>query len=160
MAVKKKITKQNKPRGSSRAAQNRKIRREALREELKAREYLRQLADIERRLNPDAKDAYDPDDLPRVKERAGILFRLLDKCLPNLRPVELPLEPGLDLPDGESTTAQTAAIVKLMAEGRIPPSTAVTLVQAVSGHLQAVTAEGYERRIAALEAKLEALNHA
>ncbi|HEC15731.1 MAG TPA: hypothetical protein ENI99_04030 [Sedimenticola sp.] len=98
--------------------------------------------------------------MPRVKERAGILFRLLDKCLPSLRPVDLPLPAGLAIPDGDSTAAQTAAIVQLMAQGQIPPSTAVTLIQAVSGHLQAVTAEGYERRIAALEAKLEALNHA
>ncbi|MCA1788496.1 MAG: hypothetical protein LC667_01205 [Thioalkalivibrio sp.] len=45
------------PSGHSRAAQNKKIRRDALREELQAREYLRQLSTIERRLDPDASIA-------------------------------------------------------------------------------------------------------
>ena len=39
-------------KGNSRAAQNRKIRRDALREELKARNYIGQLSEIEQRLNP------------------------------------------------------------------------------------------------------------
>lgn len=43
MASQQKDPKQNAPRGHSRAAQNRKIRREALREELQAREYIRQV---------------------------------------------------------------------------------------------------------------------
>jgi len=154
------MAKQNQPRGSSRAAQNRRIRREALREELKSREYIRQIERIMDRLDPDTKDRFDRDDIPAVKIRLDGYFRLLDKCLPSLRPVDLPLPAGLAIPDGDSTAAQTAAIVQLMAQGQIPPSTAVTLIQAVSGHLQAVSAEEYEKRIAALEAKLEALNHA
>ena len=160
MPAKKKTAKQNQARGSSRAAQNRKIRREALREELKSREYIRQIERIMDRLDPDAKDRFDRDDIPAVKIRLDGYFRLLDKTLPNLRPVELPLDPGMKLPMGDSTTAQTAAIVQAMAEGRIPPGAAVAAIQAVSGHLQAVSVEEYERRINALEAKLEALNHA
>ena len=85
-----KATKQNAQRGHSRAAQNRAIRRDALREELKAREYIRQVTSIADRLNPDVEDSYKSDQVPAVKARADMYFRLLDKSLQNLRPVDVP----------------------------------------------------------------------
>jgi len=50
--------KQNAPRGASRAAQNRKIRRDALRQELANRNYISQLQNIADRLDPEAGNAY------------------------------------------------------------------------------------------------------
>ena len=103
-----KSEKQNTPRGSSRAAQNRKIRRDALREELKAREYILQLTTIEQRLDPGNTDTYDREDVPMVKERVTILFRMLDKCLPNLSPVDQPVDVSFE----KSLTNQGVAIMK------------------------------------------------
>ena len=54
MTDSKKAEIQNAARGNSRAAQNRAIRRDALREELQSREYVRQVTSIADRLNPDA----------------------------------------------------------------------------------------------------------
>lgn len=136
------------PSGHSRAAQNKKIRRDALREELQAREYLRQLGQIERRLDPGAKDTYKSEDIPKVKERIGILFRLLDKCLPNLRPVDSPVQIQNV---GETITDQGAAILKAMAAGEITPSEATSLMQAISAQIRVVEADELEKRIKALE---------
>jgi hypothetical protein len=127
MSVKKKAGRQNAPRGSSRAAQNRKIRRESLREELQAREYLRQLRAIEKRLDPGANDRYNREDIPMVKERVSIIFRMLDKCLPNLRPVNMPVQ----IRTGDSITDQGSAILKAMVGGEITPAEAATLMQAL-----------------------------
>ena len=147
MAVKKKTTMQNAPRGSSRAAQNRKIRRDALREELKAREYIRQIDAIAKRFDPDAKDTYDRDDVPMVKERANILFKMLDKCLPNLRPVDVPVQ----IQTGDSITEQGAAILKAMVAGDITPSEATSLMQAVSAQIRVIESDELDKRIRALE---------
>lgn len=136
------------PSGHSRAAQNKRIRRDALREELQAREYLRQLGIIERRLDPGAKDTFLADDLPKVKERIGILFRLLDKCLPNLRPVDTPVQIKTV---GDTITEQGAAILKAMAAGDITPSEATSLMQAISAQIRVVEADELEKRIKALE---------
>jgi hypothetical protein len=136
------------PSGHSRAAQNKKIRRDALREELQAREYLRQLSTIERRLDPGAKDTYKSEDIAKVKERIGILFRLLDKCLPNLRPVDSPVRlQGV----GDTITEQGAAILKAMAAGDITPGEATSLMQAISAQIRVVEADELEKRIKALE---------
>ena len=146
MAVKKKA---RKPGGHTRAAQNRKIRRDALREELQSREYIRQLGMIESRLDPDAKNTFKTEDIPKVKERAAILFRLLDKCLPNLRPVDVPIQ----LPPGKTITDQGANILKAMAAGEITPSEASTLIQAVAGQARIIEVDELEKRVAELEAK-------
>ncbi len=136
------------PSGHSRAAQNKKIRRDALREELQAREYLRQLEQIERRLDPGAKDTYKSEDIPKLKERIGILFRLLDKCLPNLRPVDSPVQIQNV---GETITDQGATILRAMAAGEITPSEATSLMQAISAQIRVVEADELEKRIKALE---------
>ena len=147
MDVKKKSKKQNAPRGSSRAAQNRKIRRESLREELQAREYLRQLSSIVKRLDPEAEDRYERDDISMVKERVSILFRMLDKCLPNLRPVDVPVQ----LPVADTVAKQGAAIIDAMSSGQITPSEATSLMQALSAQIKIVEAEELNERIKALE---------
>ena len=148
MDVMKKSKKQNAPRGSSRAAQNRKIRRDSLREELKAREYLRQLSSIVKRLDPEAEDRYDRDDIQMVKERVSILFRMLDKCLPNLRPVDVPVQ----LPVADTVAKQGAAIIDAMSSGQITPSEATSVMQALSAQIKIVEAEELEARITKLEA--------
>ena len=90
MADNNKTMNSNKAGGNGRAAQNRAIRRDALREELKAREYIRQVTSIADRLNPDVVDSYKSDQMPAVKARADIYFKLLDKCLPNPRRLMYP----------------------------------------------------------------------
>lgn len=148
MTAKTKQPKQNAPRGHSRAAQNRKIRRDALREELKTREYIRQLGLIEKRLDPDNESSYDRDEIPMVKERVTILFRLLDKCLPNLRPVDQPI----DLPFKKSLTDQGAAIMRGLAKGEITPKEATTMMQAVAAQARIIEIDEIEQRVSMLEA--------
>ena len=144
MAVNKKT---RKPGGGTRVAQNRKIRRDALREELQSREYIRQLEMIQVRLNPDAKDTFKAEDIPKVKERAAILFRLLDKSLPNLRPVDVPVQ----LPPGKTIADQGANILKAMAEGDITPSEAASLIQAVASQARIIEVDELEKRVTELE---------
>lgn len=63
---------------------NIKRRREALREELKSREYLRQLHNIA----DEAKKA-DKEEIPALRLRADICFGLLKKTLPDLKSTEM-----------------------------------------------------------------------
>lgn len=135
------------PSGNSRAAKNKKIRHDALRDELKAREYLRQLSNIEQRLNPEHKQTYNQEDLPKIKERTGILFKLLDKCLPNLRPVDVPVK--LNKMDSILNTGQE--IVDSMMKGEISPQEASGLMQVISSQLKIVEIEDLTGRIERLE---------
>lgn len=143
MVVKKKTTKQNAPRGRSRAAQNRKIRQEALRNEFKAREYIRQLGDIEKRLDPDNSKSFNQDDIPMVKERVSILFRMLDKCLPNLRPVDMPVK----VQTGYSITEQGGVIIKAMTSGEITPLEATTIMQSIASQARIIEVDELEKRV-------------
>ncbi len=70
------------------AKKNKEIRQEALREELKAREYLRQLQDIDETLKKNYKDI-TPAEVSALRLRADINFKRLDKVLPNLSSVEM-----------------------------------------------------------------------
>jgi len=72
-----------------RAEQNRKIRREALREELKSREYLRQIHKL--------IEAKTIDDVQISKFRVDAYFKLLAKTLPDVKAIELTGEDGKDL---------------------------------------------------------------
>ena len=144
MAVKKKT---RNPSGNSRAAQNRKIRQDALREELASRNYLSQLQKIADRLDPQAKDAYDREDVPVVKERANILLRLLDKTLPNLRPVDQPVT----LPLKATLSEQAASILRAVSTGKITPTEATTLMNALSAQAKVIEVDELEERIARLE---------
>lgn len=135
------------PNGNSRVAQNRKIRRDALREELRAREYIRQLHRIADRLDPNDREAYTVEQAPMAKARADIYHRLLDKCLPSLRPVDRPISvsPGTTLTDcGRS-------VLTAMAAGEITPSEAATLMQAITAQARIIELDELDRRVAALE---------
>lgn len=135
------------PSGNSRAAQNKKIRQDALREELKAREYLRQLSDIEQRLNPEHKRTYNSEDLPKIKERTGILFKLLDKCLPNLRPVDIPVM--LKSKDSLQETGQE--IINSMMNGAISAQEASSLMSAITAQIRVIEVDDLTKRIEELE---------
>ena len=119
----------------------------ALREELQAREYLRQLSVIQTRLDPEAEDRYDREDIPLIKERVGILFRMLDKCLPNLRPVDVPVQ----VPVADTAAKQGAAIIEAMARGEITPSETASLMQALSAQIKIVETDELIERVKALE---------
>jgi hypothetical protein len=138
----------NKAGGNGRAAQNRAIRRDALREELKACEYVRQVTSIAERLNPDVEDSYKSDQVPAVKARADIYFRLLDKCLPNLRPVDVPAVFPLT---GETLTENGRAVLETTSKGELTPSEASTLLSALVGMGRLTELDELDQRIAQLE---------
>jgi len=142
------------PSGNSRAAQNLKIRQDALRKELASRNYISQLQKIADRFDPEAKDAYDRDDVPMVKERVSILFKMLDKTLPNLRPVDLPVA----LPFKTSIADQASSILRAAAAGKITPSEAATLMQSVSNQAKIIETDELERRVSRLEEKVAPLD--
>jgi len=72
---------------TKRAEQNKKIRREALREELKSREYIRQVHKI---LETDDEDL----NVPAAKLKLDGYFKLLAKTLPDTKAIELTGEEG------------------------------------------------------------------
>ena len=59
-------------------------RREALREELKSKEYLRQIHGI-----MDKAETADPAELPGLRLKAECAFKLLAKTLPDLKQVDI-----------------------------------------------------------------------
>ena len=148
MATKQKAAKQNAPRGHSRAAQNRKLRRDALREELQAREYVRLVLRIADRLDPASEESWEPEQVPALKAKADIYFRLLDKCLPNLRPVELPVTVNLA---GETLTEKGKAVIDAVGRGELPPSDAASLLSALTAQVRVSEFDDLERRIRELE---------
>ena len=137
------------PSGNSRASKNRKIRRDALREELKGREYIRQLSKIEQRLDPEHKETYNLKDMPKIRERSNILFKLLEKCLPSLRPTDVPVI--LEAKDSLQATGE--GIIKSMTNGTLSPQEASSLMSAITAHLRVVEAEDLMQRIEELERK-------
>ncbi|MGD8854538.1 MAG: hypothetical protein PVI28_19395 [Gammaproteobacteria bacterium] len=141
------MKKERNPSGNSRAARTRKIRRDALREELASRNYLSQLQKIADRLDPEAKDAYKREDVPVVKERATILLRLLDKTLPNLRPVDQPVT----FPLKARLTDQAESIIRAVSAGKITPTEATALMNALSAQARVIEVDELEERIAKLE---------
>jgi len=72
---------------AKRAEQNKKIRREALREELQSREYIRQ---VHRILDTDDESL----NVPAAKLKLDGYFKLLAKTLPDVKSVELTGEDG------------------------------------------------------------------
>lgn len=120
-----------------------------MREELASRNYIGQLQKIADRLDPESENAYKREDVPMVKERIGILFRMLDKTLPNLKPVELPVT----FPLKQSLTEQAASILRAVATGKITPSDATALMSAVSSQARVIEVDELEARISKLEKK-------
>ncbi len=72
-----------------RAIENRKIRRESLREELKSRQYLHQIHKL--------IGEEDIKDVAVSKFRVDAYFKLLAKTLPDVKSIELTGENGKDL---------------------------------------------------------------
>lgn len=73
--------------GKDRKAANKAARREALREELKSREYIRQIHGI-------LSSEYDNSEIPQAKMKMDGYFRLLAKTLPDLKATEITGEDG------------------------------------------------------------------
>jgi hypothetical protein len=76
------------PSGNSRAAQNKKIRQEALREQLSNGKHVQHVVEIADKLsNPDK--TLEPTDIQRYKAAADIKLKLINKYLPDTKSIEL-----------------------------------------------------------------------
>lgn len=78
---------------------------------------------------------------------------LLDRVLPSLRPVELPIP--LVLPEG-NLAQQAHAVVQAVADGDIAPSQAAQIITALGGVAKIVETTDLLARITALEEKQNA----
>jgi hypothetical protein len=74
----------------TRAQQNRAIRQEALREQLAQQKHVEQVIDIANEL---AEPTIESLDIQRLKAKADIHFKLIDKYLPSLKAMELTGDP-------------------------------------------------------------------
>lgn len=140
------------PNGNSRSAKNKKVRRDALREELKAKEYVRQLILMANKLNPKARSGYKPEDVPMVNSRVNIYLRLLDKCLPSLRPVDLPVK--FDFPtinNADDANKALGLIMKVVANGEITTIQAKDLSAILEGYVKTLEVVDFERRLKMIE---------
>ena len=145
-------TKTKSPSGNSRAAQNRKIRRDALREQLKGMEYIRQLHFIAQKLNPRAKNAYKPGEVPMAKARADILKDLLNRCLPSLRPVDLPINFKISkIENADSASKALSEILQAASDGKLSTSQARELSSVVEGYIKSLEVVDFEARLKKLE---------
>ncbi len=136
----------NQARGNSRAAQNRKVRREALRDELKAREYLRQIEEIDKTLK---KDDFS-DNLQALKLRVDIQFRRLAKTLPDLKASSESI--NLEGLTG-SLTKKGEKIIAAMSNGELSPDAGTSLLQAMASLTRVTEFDELAKRVKALEAK-------
>ncbi len=136
----------NQARGNSRAAQNRKVRRLALREELASREYLRQIEEIDEELQ---KDVWS-ESLAALRLRADLQFRRLAKTLPDLKAVNDPIDVG-----GLRGTlsAKGKKIVAAMIGGEISPDEGASLLQAIVLLTRITESDELAKRVSALEDK-------
>jgi HPt (histidine-containing phosphotransfer) domain-containing protein len=130
--------------------ENRRIRQEALREELKAREYLRQIEEIDKRLSKNAR-TLESGELQALKLRVEIQFRRLAKVLPDVKaPPDEPVRiEGFDA--GKSLSETGARIVAAMAAGTLTPSEASSMLAALSSQTRIIETDELEQRIRALE---------
>lgn len=143
------------PNGNSRAAKNKKIRRDALREDLKAKEYIRLLLEMAKKLNPKAKSGYKPEHVPMVNARRDIYFKLLDKCLPSLRPVDLPVKFELpEIKSAENASKALGAVMNAVANEILTPSQAKDLSVVLEGYVKTLEHVEFENRLKNLEEEL------
>lgn len=143
------------PNGNSRSAQNKKIRRDALRDELKAKEYIRLLLEMAKKLNPKAKAGYKSEQVPMVNARKDIYFRLLDKCLPSLRPVDLPVK--FELPEinsAEDASKALGAVMKALSNGVLTPSQTKDLTLSLEGYVKTLEIVSFEKRLITIEEQM------
>ncbi len=66
---------------------NKRVRREALREELQAKEYLRQLDEIDKEITENWR-SLSSENTSALRLKADINFKRLSKCLPDLKAIE------------------------------------------------------------------------
>lgn len=101
--------------GMTNAQKNRHVRRESLREELKSREYLRQ---VHKLLDELGEKGMHPNEVMRVKTRMQGYFNLLSKTLPDVKAVELDAifsAPPADRRELENALTQLGIDPKLIA---------------------------------------------
>ena len=144
MTDKKKPTSPN--RGNAKAARNRKVRRDSLRDELKAREYLRQIEEINKTLK---KDDWG-DNLQALKLRVDIQFRRLAKTLPDLKASSESV--NLEGLTG-SLTKKGEKIIAAMSNGELSPDAGTSLLQAMASLTRVTEFDELAKRVKALEAK-------
>jgi len=150
MTVKKKTI--NQARGNSRAAQNKKIRRDALREQLMAKKYIDRLHLIAEGKDPGTKRAYKVGQLAKVKLKADIYMRLLNKCLPSLKSVDLPLaNTTLTLDKKKGVDEYMKNIMGLVTSGQITPEQGKDLTYIFDAYVNAVEIAGFDKRLKELE---------
>ena len=124
----------------TRPTKNKQVRREALREELKSREYLRQIHSI-------LESDWQPDEVAISSAKLSGYFRLLSKTLPDAResPVTVNVDPAKPM------TEKAQAIIAEMLSGNIPPSQASAALDALTKVASIRVVEEFESRLAALE---------
>ena len=144
MTDKKKPTSPN--RGNAKAARNRKVRRDSLRDELKAREYLRQIEEINKSLK---KDDFS-DNLQALKLRVDIQFRRLAKTLPDLKASSESV--NLEGLTG-SLTKKGEKIIAAMSNGELSPDAGTSLLQAMASLTRVIEFDELAKRVKALEVK-------
>lgn len=131
----------------TRPTKNKQVRREALREELKSREYLRQIHSI-------LESDWQPDEVAISSAKLSGYFRLLSKTLPDAR--ESPVTVGIS---HETTmTDKARVVISSMLEGNITPGQANAVLDALTKVANIHTVEEFEARLAALEAR-GGINH-
>lgn len=76
---------------------------------------------------------------------------ILDRVLPTLKPLELPLPP-IAVPTGATLAQQAGAVMEAATRGDISPGQAAQLVGAVAALAKIIETDELQRRIEALEA--------
>ncbi len=131
-------------RGNAKATQNRKLRRDALREELKAREYLRQIEEIDQKLQEDEWSA----NLQALKLRADLQFRRLAKVLPDVKSSsERVSVAGMT----GSLTEMGEKIIAAMGSGDLSTDAGTAMLSAMVSLVRVTEADELAKRVAALE---------
>lgn len=86
----------NKSTGNSRAAKNKQVRKEALRDQLSAQGHVQHVIDISDKLSKLTEDL-EPAQVQRLKAAADIKLKLISKYLPDLKAIEHTGEDGGDI---------------------------------------------------------------
>jgi hypothetical protein len=152
------MTNQRKPkipnRGNARGAQTRKLRRDALREELQAREYLRQIDAIDQTLQENWRDLASGE-LQALKLRADLQFRRLAKVLPDLRLSSQRVSVnGLS----GSLTEMGRQIIAAIGGGDVSPEEGAAMLQALAAQARITEIDELAKRVSELESKREVTN--
>lgn len=79
----------------------------------------------------------------------GAARLILERCVPALRPVELPV--AVDMPPDGTLSEQSRAVLAAVAAAELPAGTAATLLQAMSATARVLEVDELARRVAALE---------